>query len=321
MSCLRPISIPVYVLEFPDITVRKDGVLKSTKTVRKVKHYIEVPCGHCPACLSKAQNAWAFRIENEVLDPCVASALFVTLTYDPVHLPADLSVNKKDVQKYLKRLRVNLERNGFKRHGLRYYLCGEYGDKRHRPHYHAILTFRQSVDWRIVQTSWNMGIVDIAPFTPARGGYVAKYSLKQYGLNYFGLTPPFRLCSKGLGKWFLAQHKPGSFGWSSNFVNISGRVVPLHRYYIDKLYPHFKRSYRVVECAGVKVRVCDRENVSTPARQNYLLYNQNRFHDFVSLSATKDENGYSGFFRKQSISIDGKLSFHSFSLIQKQSIR
>lgn len=64
-------------------------------------------------------------------------ASFVTLTYDSEHVPVVDSVpklQKRDAQLWLKRLRKLFEVGR-----LRYYLCGEYGTKTRRPHYHAIL--------------------------------------------------------------------------------------------------------------------------------------------------------------------------------------
>lgn len=308
MSCLSPVHIPVYKVE------NVKGKLQ------KVKHYIEVPCGKCPACLSRAQQQWQFRIEQEVLDPAVVSALFVTLTYAPKYLPIDKCVNKEDVQKYLKRLRKNLERY-IPSPRLRYYACGEYGELNFRPHYHLILTFTRSIDWKIIEQSWGKGIVDIAPFTPARAGYVAKYSLKQYGINYKGLRPPFRLCSKGLGKYFLVGRNARSLGYSNRFGNISGRDTVLHRYYIDKLYPHYKRSYSFIDTPFGRLRVSSRENVSTFARSNYLLKAERFYNDYCRKQSFSHYDGYLGFINDSCIGRYNSLGYQSTQLLLKQSLK
>lgn len=44
-----------------------------------------VPCGKCIPCLRKRRADWSFRLENEFLNS--DSALFITLTYDNIHLP------------------------------------------------------------------------------------------------------------------------------------------------------------------------------------------------------------------------------------------
>jgi len=44
-----------------------------------------------------------------------------------------MSLSKKDFQLYMRRLRFDAGK------GLKYYVCGEYGTKSNRPHYHAII--------------------------------------------------------------------------------------------------------------------------------------------------------------------------------------
>lgn len=56
---------------------------------------------------------------------------FVTLTYDDEHVPPDGSLDKQAFPLFMKRLR--------KKYRARYMMCGEYGDTRQRPHYHACL--------------------------------------------------------------------------------------------------------------------------------------------------------------------------------------
>lgn len=45
---------------------------------------------------------------------------------------------KKDIQNYLKKLRYEIKKAGFSE-SLRYFICGEYGGRYFRPHYHGIL--------------------------------------------------------------------------------------------------------------------------------------------------------------------------------------
>jgi hypothetical protein len=58
---------------------------------------------------------------------------FLTLTYDEENHPKDGSLNIRDYQLFLKRLRQKF------RNKLRYYIVGEYGTRTDRPHYHAAL--------------------------------------------------------------------------------------------------------------------------------------------------------------------------------------
>lgn len=62
--------------------------------------------------------------------------LFLTLTYNNENLPKH-GVFKEEVQLFLKRLRISLDRLHYK-HNLRYFACAEYGSKSKRPHYHML---------------------------------------------------------------------------------------------------------------------------------------------------------------------------------------
>ena len=96
------------------------------------------------ACRINYTSAWKLRLLYELSD--WDSAMFVTLTYDEVHVPGDFSLHKKEPVGFFKRLRSYLAYNSDR--VIKYYCCGEYGqkkdptrpDKNHgRPHYHAII--------------------------------------------------------------------------------------------------------------------------------------------------------------------------------------
>lgn len=102
------------------------------KTLKDPMAYIEVPCGKCLECRIQRTRQWA--------DRCVLEAkqykynYFVTLTYDDNHLPIKNSLDSKDLQLFMKRLRKK-----FKGIKIRFLACGEYGDISWRPHYHLLL--------------------------------------------------------------------------------------------------------------------------------------------------------------------------------------
>lgn len=99
---------------------------------KDVRETVQVACGNCVECLSKRAREWSFRIVDEsnlYKDNC-----FITLTYDKAHYPQDGNVNKRDIQLFLKRLRKKIAPQK-----IRYFYCGEYGEKRGRPHYHMII--------------------------------------------------------------------------------------------------------------------------------------------------------------------------------------
>jgi len=101
---------------------------------------IELPCGQCIGCRISHSKQWAMRCVHEA--SLYDNNCFITLTYNPENLPPDCGLIKSDFQKFMKRLRKSYPSNK-----IRYYQCGEYGDKNNRPHYHALLFGFNFDDW------------------------------------------------------------------------------------------------------------------------------------------------------------------------------
>ena len=92
-----------------------------------------VKCGNCAECVNEKANAWVVRNFYEA-KKYGDNISFITLTYkDNPHF-----LVKKDLQDFMKRLRRYLEYHGYKEK-IRYFACGEYGEKRGRPHYHILI--------------------------------------------------------------------------------------------------------------------------------------------------------------------------------------
>ncbi len=115
--------------------------------------YIQVPCGHCVLCTERKRKSFAAKCilesqQHEYLP------LFLTMTYDPEHLP-EKGVNYRDVQLFLKKVRIRLKRLGYDVK-LRYAVGAEYGDpnKTFRAHYHMLI-------WGFPRTGmfWNLNNV------------------------------------------------------------------------------------------------------------------------------------------------------------------
>lgn len=148
---------------------------------------MELPCGRCIGCRLMRSQHWATRIVHEASlheDNC-----FITLTYNPENLPPDGGLIKSDFQKFMKRLR-----KVYSHKKIRFYHCGEYGDKNNRPHYHAILFGHNFNDWTYLFDSpqgeeiytsptleriWSHGFVTIGTVTRESAGYVARYCVKK----------------------------------------------------------------------------------------------------------------------------------------------
>lgn len=105
--------------------------------------YIEVPCGRCSTCIHLKQVYLIQRVQMEA----VSNDLFYgTLTYNNESLPisqyGDIKfahVDFSDWQKMIKMIRKDYPDLKF-----RYMLVSEYGGKKHRPHFHFILSLPRS---------------------------------------------------------------------------------------------------------------------------------------------------------------------------------
>lgn len=114
---------------------------------------------------------------------------FLTLTYDEKNLPEDQSVNPREIQLFIKKLRFHYPRK------IRYFAVGEYGDGTMRAHYHiALFNFPQCkrgisrfntqtgkccATCDLIKTTWGKGQVIIGTLEPASAAYVAGYVVKK----------------------------------------------------------------------------------------------------------------------------------------------
>lgn len=110
---------------------------------------------------------------------------FVTLTYADEHCPTSLLY--RDFRLFMRRLRKFSK-------GVRFYMCGEYGERFSRPHFHACLFNCKFADRYYVGTFpsgsrfyrsakleelWPYGFSSIGDITMESAAYVARYVLKK----------------------------------------------------------------------------------------------------------------------------------------------
>lgn len=142
------------------------------KVVRNAGH---VPCGRCINCRINRRRMKTARLYLESLSH--PSAVMATLTYAEQALTWGENgpvLYKPDFTNFMKRYR----HSGY----VRYAMCGEYGDKFGRPHFHAILyskPFTQETADEL-QAAWPHGFVDLRPATLERFAYVASYVVKKW---------------------------------------------------------------------------------------------------------------------------------------------
>lgn len=181
--------------------------------------YGYVPCGVCSECRKNKQNEWRFRLNAEFLKLKKQgwNIAFCTLTYNDNHLPKIPKelfkdnepykeipcFSKSDVQNWIQSVRQYFKyHNDFKNdNNIRYFVASEYGSQTHRPHYHAILAWPNTVDYKkmhaICTHFWNKGIMfprkpegdkDMLPFQIVGDmskamNYVSKYACKDIDFN------------------------------------------------------------------------------------------------------------------------------------------
>lgn len=220
------------------------GVRGLTRDPRKAlsSSGLTVPCGRCVDCRLAYARDWSVRCMHEFkVSP--AGGCFVTLTYDDAHLPEDKSLRYSDFQLFMHRLRNRYE-------GVRFFMCGEYGDNYGRPHYHAILFnyvpddckyYRREGKLVLYQSPslaelWGLGFVSVGAVTRHSASYVARYSLKKLSGPmaadvYGGRVPPFAKMSlkPGIGfEWFMKFYADV---FPHDNVVIEGKKFPVPRYY------------------------------------------------------------------------------------------
>lgn len=203
----------------------------------------EWPCGHCSECLNKRANEWLVRLHYESKNN--EHAHFITLTFEqaPRSPNGYLTAPKDELQRYFKRLRKIANRTGIK-----YYACSEYGEKNHRPHYHAIIFGVQ--DSRHYLRAWNQqgqGIIDVADVTPASIRYVTGYIEKRIGIPWTpddDRQPEFSLMSKNMGLSFLDQAYLWNAKYEKGTTKIGKNTYLLPRYYKDILWPDIIEKWK-----------------------------------------------------------------------------
>jgi hypothetical protein len=175
MPCVFP--IPAFrgrdgSIDLRQITAGDVRVLSESQLDRRLSAAeMLLPCGSCVGCQISRAREWAIRcsLEQQLHVHCS----FLTLTYSDKYCPPTLSRDHFSLfGRYLRRYVP----------GVRYFGCGEYGERRGRPHYHALVF--GSADREAFERAWGRkGFVTAEPVTPARISYTAGYCAKKLGFH------------------------------------------------------------------------------------------------------------------------------------------
>lgn len=223
--------------------------------------FIEVPCGKCPACLSRRRDDWCYRLANEWRNS--KSALFITMTYADENLPISPdtgfpTTRIAEVSQWMKLLRRAIDlkcpkdyplKKWREDNKLKYFAVSEYGGDTERPHYHVILFNLDFNFLSLLVDTWKHGTVEIGVLTPRRITYCCKYCLdlsKQDRESYDRQEQetPRMLCSKSLGKNLLHNVQYTSYVRNradGSYCNEQGISRPLPRYYRERIFNEEER--------------------------------------------------------------------------------
>jgi len=186
---------------------------------------------------------------------------FITLTYSEDNLPSPPSLSKREHQLFMKKLRRSLAPRK-----VSFFLCGEYGERFGRPHYHAIIfgwwppdakPWKMGPDGSQLYTSgklekiWGYGFCAVGAVTFATAAYVAGYVVKKQmklqdpaAFTYLDpetgewicLEPEYGTMSRNpaIGKRWLGVHGE-SDAYRHDKIVSGGKEGPLPRYYDKEL--------------------------------------------------------------------------------------
>lgn len=267
MQCTAP---EVYYHRDPALFEGVRGLTKSPSKAVDRSVTVTVRCGKCMDCRLSAAHEWSIRVMHEC--KMYDSNVFVTLTYDDGNLPGDYGLDYRHFQLFLHRLRKSVPGRG------RFFMCGEYGERFGRPHYHAVLfncDFPDKVFWKRNERGdplftsaelsglWGKGFCSFGDATLESADYVARYTTKKItgpsaGAAYqwisedgevFDREPPFLQPSlkPGLGARWFEKYRSDVF--PCDYLVFDGKKFPVPRYYSKLL----EREDRAAE-ALVKAR-------------------------------------------------------------------
>jgi hypothetical protein len=188
MTCYKPLQAYSFKKNSNGKKDIRFGSPNFDSSLRNHPDYEEIliPCSRCVGCRLKYSREWAIRCTHEASlyeDNC-----FITLTYNDKSLPYPPTLNVREFQLFMKKLRKR-----FPERRIRFFHCGEYGEKYGRPHYHAILfnfDFPDKTYWKkvndnklytseILQELWPYGYSSIGSVTFESTAYVARYIMKK----------------------------------------------------------------------------------------------------------------------------------------------
>lgn len=287
------LSLEQFKLIFKGREYSKEGLYLHPKYLRPYfKEIVPVPCGRCIGCRLDYSRQWAVRCLLESKDH--VDNQFITLTYDDEHLPQDMSVHKRDLQLFLKRIRKYMK-SYYNIDNIKYYACGEYGDKSQRPHYHLLmfglplndkmfLSSRRGIKIYtsyIISKCWPYGIHSVGEVNLETAAYTARYVMKKRKGIYASwyqehkLEPEFVLMSRkpGIGLNYFNANKDDIYKTDEIFYLSKNQVLSV------KPCSYFDKKYDIEDPNRLAKLKEARVNRAVLHRDNVLKYNEFKTED------------------------------------------
>lgn len=230
-------------------------------------------CHKCLVCRGRIAQQWIFRLNQEKKRHDMEYARFVTLTYseDKVPISGDsMTLYRRDLTLFLKRYRKALKTAKFDLE-VKYFACGEYGSRTHRPHYHLIMF---GCVESIVRKAWGNGHCHFGKVQNATVGYVVGYMEKTQHVPAFKDDPrekEFRQMSIHLGENYIQNPEVWQYHFDnpdqnylvSMSVNGDPIKIPMPEYYSRKIFVRLEDQERRRQAIEKSVKAFDEQQYNT----------------------------------------------------------
>ena len=254
---------------------------------------IYLPCGQCSGCKLERSRQWAVRNVHEA--SLHEHSMFLTLTYNDENLPrTKFGLNTlvhADFQKFMKRLRYYFKQP------IQYYMCGEYGDKTGRAHYHALVYGVKFDDLKLVKRTdagsfiftskrlddiWSKGHCWVGNVTFESAAYVSRYLMKKInGKSHFTylVQPEYTKMSlkRPIGKSWIEKYSQDVY--PHDYVISRGFKAKPPRYYdkfMEKHFPDVMEEIKIKREYDASLRADDNTPERMLVKREILEINLNK---------------------------------------------
>jgi len=252
-------------------------------------HQIQLPCTKCIACKLEKAREIAIRCMHETQMHAPEHSHFITLTYSDKNL-GDNKLDYRDIQLFIKKLR--------KAHNekIKYLVCGEYGEKHGRKHWHILIWGLHLKDLlpnskthsgdtlyssKTIDNLWGFNDPTESPsaigtITLESAGYVARYTTKKTNGQSFARRSTRPAIGAGwLEKYYKDVFNTGTISLASN-TNKPVTTTTIPRYYktwMEKTHPTELENYKQTIH---KERIENAKKYDAKERDKYAKENQYR---------------------------------------------